>query len=62
MEKISQAVASYKANPVRNYGPNGAYVLYFAPAFDAIEAAFASRDFEKFKEGCELLLNLIARD
>ena len=62
MPKITEAVMSYKANRIRCYGEEGAYVKYFSPAFQVIEGAMATNDFEKFKDGCELLLDLIAMD
>ena len=62
MPKINAAVASYKANRIRNYGANGAYTQYFAPAFQTIEAGFAASDFGLFSRGCRHLLDLIAAD
>lgn len=62
MPAVHRAVMSYKANRVRNYGEEGTYTRYFAPAFDAIDGAFQSRDFPRFRDGCALLLDLIAAD
>jgi hypothetical protein len=62
MPKVYQAVKSYWNNRIRNYGENGNYTLYFLPAFKMIEKGFNENNFRKFSEGCELLLNLIAKD
>ncbi|MCB0354975.1 MAG: hypothetical protein KDD64_15695 [Bdellovibrionales bacterium] len=62
MQRIHRAVMSYKENRIRNYGENGEYTRYFAPAFDLIEAGFWKGDFERFCAGCELLLGLIGSD
>ena len=62
MARVHRAILSYKANRIRCYGEEGAYTQYFMPAFKIVEAGFAENDFKKFKEGCELLLNLISND
>ena len=62
MAKISQAVASYKANRIMCYGDSGEYTRYFSPAFVAIEEGMSTNNLVRFSEGCELLLGLIAQD